>query len=60
MDIRDVFYNTEHEAAINNKKLAEQEALRLVEVTKQKEEHLKQSSIDKNIAIQKAQGSPKP
>ena len=56
VDIREVFYNTEYEAAINNKKLAEQEALRLVEVTKQKEEQLKQSSIDKDIAIQKAQG----
>jgi len=56
VDIREVFYNAEYEAAINNKKLAEQEALRLVEVTKQKEEQLKQSSIDKNIAIQKAQG----
>ena len=56
VDIREVFYNEEYERAINNKKLAEQEALRLVEVTKQKEEQLKQSSIDKNIAIQKAQG----
>ncbi len=56
VDIREVFYNEEYEKAINNKKLAEQEALRLVEVTKQKEEQLKQSSIEKNIAIQKAQG----
>ncbi|MEN9307632.1 MAG: hypothetical protein RL173_1564 [Fibrobacterota bacterium] len=56
VDIREVFYNEEYEKAINNKKLAEQEALRLVEVTKQKEEQLKQASIEKDIAIQKAQG----
>ncbi len=56
VDIREVFYNTEYETAINNKKLAEQEAMRLVEVTKQKEEQLKQASIEKDIAIQKAQG----
>jgi len=40
----------------NAKKLAEQEALRLIEVTKQKEEQLKQATIDKNIAIEKAKG----
>jgi regulator of protease activity HflC (stomatin/prohibitin superfamily) len=56
VDIREVFYNPEYETAINNKKLAEQEALRLVEVTKQKQEQLKQASIDKDIVIQKAQG----
>lgn len=57
IDIREVFYNHEYEAAINNKKLAEQEALRLLEVTKQKEELLKQSRIEKDIVIQQAQGS---
>lgn len=56
IDLREVYYNPEYEVAINNKKLAEQEALRLVEVTKQKEEQLKQAEIDKNIAIQKAEG----
>lgn len=56
VDIREVFYNSEYEKAINDKKLAEQEAMRLVEVTKQKEEQLKQASIEKDIAIQKAQG----
>lgn len=56
IDLREVFYNPEYETAINAKKLAEQEVLRLVEVTKQKEEQLKQSTIDKDIAIQKAQG----
>ncbi len=56
VDIREVYYNTEYEAAINNKKLAEQEALRLIDVTKQKEELLKQARINKDIAIQQAEG----
>lgn len=56
VDIREVFYNPEYEASINNKKLAEQEALRLVEVTKQKREQLTQAQIDKDIVIQTAQG----
>lgn len=59
IDLREVYYNPEYEKAINNKKLAEQEALRLVEVTKQKEEQLKQAEIEKNIAIQKAEGEAK-
>ncbi len=59
IDLREVYYNSEYETAINNKKLAEQEALRLVEVTKQKEEQLKQAEIEKNIAIQKAEGEAK-
>lgn len=59
VDIREVYYNKEYETAINQKKLAEQEALRLVEVTKQKTEQLKQAEIDKNIAIQKAEGEAK-
>jgi regulator of protease activity HflC (stomatin/prohibitin superfamily) len=59
IDIREVFYNKEYEVAINAKKLAEQEVLRLVEVTKQKEEQLKQSQIDKDIAIQRAEGESK-
>ena len=59
VDLREVYYNSDYEAAINNKKLAEQEALRLVEVTKQKEEQLKQSEIEKNIAIQRAEGEAK-
>lgn len=56
VDVREVYYNEEYEKAINAKKLAEQEALRLIEVTKQKEEQLKQATIDKNIAIEKAKG----
>ena len=59
IDLREVYYNKEYEQAINNKKLAEQEALRLVEVTKQKEEQLKQAEIEKNISIQKAEGEAK-
>jgi regulator of protease activity HflC (stomatin/prohibitin superfamily) len=59
VDIREVYYNPEYEAAINNKKLAEQEALRLVDVTRQKEELLKQASINKDIAIQQAEGEAK-
>ena len=54
--IREVHYNPEYEKAINNKKLAEQEALRLVDVTRQKQELLKQAGIDKDIVIQTAQG----
>lgn len=56
IDVREVYYNSEYENAINQKKLAEQEALRLLEITKQKEEKLKQAKIDKNIAIQYAEG----
>lgn len=59
VDMREVFYNPEYETAINAKKLAEQEVLRLVEVTKQKEEQLKQASINKDIAIQQAEGEAK-
>lgn len=59
VDIREVYYNAEFEKAINNKKLAEQEALRLVDVTKQKEELLKQAGIEKDIAIQQAEGEAK-
>lgn len=59
VDLREVFYNPEYEASINAKKLAEQEALRLFEVTKQKQEQLKQAEIEKNIAIQQAEGEAK-
>lgn len=56
VDIREVFYSNEFEKAIDSKKMAEQEALRLFEVTKQREELLKQEKINKDIAITKAQG----
>ena len=59
IDIREVYYNHEYEQAINNKKLAEQEALRLIEVTKQKREELLQAEILKDISIQQAEGEAK-
>jgi regulator of protease activity HflC (stomatin/prohibitin superfamily) len=59
IDLREVYYNVDYEKAINEKKLAEQEVLRLFEVTKQKDEQLKQAEIDKNIAIQRAEGEAK-
>lgn len=59
VDLREVFYNQDYEKAINEKKLAEQKVLTLIEVTKQKEEELKQAEINKNIAIQKAEGEAK-
>jgi regulator of protease activity HflC (stomatin/prohibitin superfamily) len=59
VDIREVYYNAEFEKAIDAKKLAEQEVLRLVEVTKQQEEKLKQAEINKNIAIEQAMGEAK-
>jgi regulator of protease activity HflC (stomatin/prohibitin superfamily) len=59
IDLREVYYNPDYETAINNKKLAEQEVMRLVEVTRQKEEQLKQAEIEKNISIQKAEGEAK-
>jgi regulator of protease activity HflC (stomatin/prohibitin superfamily) len=59
VDLREVYYNPEYEKAINDKKLAEQEALRLIEVTKQQEELKKQEAIKKDIAILKAEGESK-
>jgi regulator of protease activity HflC (stomatin/prohibitin superfamily) len=59
IDIREVYYNPEYEQSINQKKLEEQKALTLVEVTKQKEELLKQAEIDKNIDITKAEAEAK-
>ena len=56
VDLREVYYNADYEKAINEKKLAEQEALRLFEVTKQQEELKKQEAIKKDIAILKAEG----
>ena len=38
IDIREVYYNQEYENSINQKKLEEQKALTLIEITKQKEE----------------------
>lgn len=55
IDIREVYYNPEYEQSINQKKLEEQKALTLVEVTKQKEELDRQAEIDKRIAITNAE-----
>ena len=57
--IRDVFYNRAYETSINQKKLEEQKVLTMVQVTRQKEEALKQAQIDKDIAIQLAEGEAK-
>ena len=59
IDIREVYYNEEYEKSINQKKLEEQKALTLIEVTKQKEELLKQAEIEKNIAITQAEAEAK-
>lgn len=59
VQIRDVFYGDAYEKAINNKKLEEQKFLTMKVITDQKEEGLKQATIDKDIAIQKAEGEAK-
>ena len=56
IDIREVYYNSDYETALNQKKLEEQKALTLVEVTKQKEELKKQAEIEKDIQILNAEG----
>lgn len=56
VDVREVFYNPDYEKIINAKKLAEQEVMRLEQVTRQKSELLLQAKIDKDISIQTAQG----
>lgn len=57
--IREVFYNPAYEASINQKKLEEQKVLTMVQITRQKDEALKQAMIDKDIAIQKSEGEAK-
>jgi len=54
-----VQYPEEFAKALLNKKLAQEEALKLCEVTKQREELLKQAKIEKDIAIQLAEGEAK-
>lgn len=56
IDVREVYYDPQYEAEIKNKKVQEQKALTLIEVTKQVTELLKQESIKKDIVIQTAQG----
>lgn len=59
VQIREVHYLPAYEASINEKKLAEQKVLTMVQVTRQKEEELKQAQINKNIAIEQAEGEAK-
>ncbi len=59
VSIREVTYSKEYATAIDEKKLAEQKALTLVEVTKQKEENLKQAKIMKDSVIVQAEGLAK-
>lgn len=54
--IRDVYYNPTYEESINQKKLEEQKVLTLVQITRQKEEQLKQANIDKDMKIAQAEG----
>lgn len=55
VDVREVFYNPDYEKIINAKKLAEQEVMRLEQVTRQKSELLLQARIEKDITITSAQ-----
>lgn len=59
IDIREVYYNSDYEKAINQKKLEEQKALTLIEVTKQKDELRRQALIDKDIKITTAEAEAK-
>jgi len=59
VQIREVHYSPQYETSINEKKLAEQKVLTLVQVTRQQDELLKQAVINKNIAIEKAEGEAK-
>jgi regulator of protease activity HflC (stomatin/prohibitin superfamily) len=56
VDIREVYYDGEYEAEIKNKKVQEQKALTLFEVTKQLEEKFIQSKLNKEIVIKGAEG----
>ena len=59
IDFREIYYNKDYEVAINAKKLEEERVFTLIEITKQKEEQLKQARIEKDIEIQKAEGEAK-
>jgi regulator of protease activity HflC (stomatin/prohibitin superfamily) len=56
IDIREVYYDPKYEEEIKNKKVQEQKALTLIEVTKQIQEQFTQSKLQKEIVIQTAQG----
>ena len=55
-DLREVYYLPAYEEAITQKKLAEQEALRQVDITKQEAEKLNQSRIKADQRIETARG----
>jgi regulator of protease activity HflC (stomatin/prohibitin superfamily) len=59
VDIQKAEYNPDYAKKLLDTKLAQQEAIRMIEVTKVKEEELKQASINKDIAIQQAEGEAK-
>ncbi len=59
VQIREVHYSPQYETSINEKKLAEQKVLTLVQITRQQDELLKQAVINKNIAIEQAEGEAK-
>ena len=59
IDLRETYYNKDYEVAINSKKLEEERVFTLIEITKQKEEELKQAEIQKNIMIRLAEGEAK-
>jgi len=59
VDIREVFYDPGYEGELKNKKIQEQKALTLLEVTKQQNELLTQERIKKDIVIQTAEGEAK-
>lgn len=56
VDIREVFYDPGYEAELKNKKIQEQKALTMIEVTKQIAEQEVQAIKNKNIQIIGAQG----
>lgn len=56
VDIREPHYDPKFAQAIQNKKLAEQKVQEEEQITRQKEEQLKQAEINKKIEIEKAQG----
>lgn len=56
VDIREVFYPQQFADSIEATKVATQDALKLKEITKQKNEQLEQAKIIKDIAIEQARG----
>ena len=59
IDIREVYYDPQYEAEIKNKKVQEQKALTMIEITKQIQEGLIQAKLNKDIVIQAAEGEAK-